>query len=141
MGLANAESDKLTDFSSCDFHGRNFQNQAFSGALLNKTNFEGSDMKNTQLTKSNAAGAIFRGVDFTGSVLDRVNFKGADMRDAIFANAVLAGSNFDAADITGADFSDSMIDTQQFRALCKIAEGVNPVTGVSTRESIGCPDK
>ena len=41
--------------------------------------------------------------------------------------------------IAGADFTDALIRKDVAKDLCKIASGINPTTGVPTRESLGCP--
>ncbi|MCO5582256.1 hypothetical protein L7F22_036148 [Adiantum nelumboides] len=72
------------------------------------------------------------------SLADRVVFREANLKNANFTNAILSGSQFDGADITGADFTDSIIDKAQRLKMCKKAKGINPVTGVDTRESLFC---
>eukprot|EP00958_Prasinococcus_capsulatus_P008920 scaffold879_cov410-Prasinococcus_capsulatus_cf.AAC.5 len=41
-------------------------------------------------------------------------------------------------DIYGADFTDALIDKYQLQYLCEVADGVNPYTGVATRDSLLC---
>jgi uncharacterized protein YjbI with pentapeptide repeats len=78
------------------------------------------------------------GADFTGGIAYLVDFKGADLRDAVLVEAIMLRSRFDETDITGADFTDAVLDGVQAYKLCARATGVNPKTGVETRESLGC---
>eukprot|EP00741_Cyanophora_paradoxa_P023692 tig00021612_g22886.t1 len=138
-GLANAERDKVLNFSGCDFSNRNLDGAALGGVLFEGTNFSGSTLTNVKMTKSNASKANFEGATMTTAIVDRVNFSGANLKQVDFSNSVLAGSVFDGADITGALFEDSTIDSQNFKRLCAIASGTNNKTGIATRDSIGCP--
>jgi hypothetical protein len=41
--------------------------------------------------------------------------------------------------INGSDWTDVVLRKDIQKELCAIADGVNPTTGVSTRESLLCP--
>lgn len=82
----------------------------------------------------------FDGADFTNAIVDRASFRGSSLKGAIFTNAVLSGTTFDGADLEGADFSEAYFGGFDLRNICKnpTLKGQNPVTGVDTRESVGC---
>lgn len=63
----------------------------------------------------------------------------APMRED-FTNANLISAILDGANIEGADFSDSLIDRSMTMKMCKVASGINPKTGISTAESLMCPE-
>jgi uncharacterized protein YjbI with pentapeptide repeats len=50
----------------------------------------------------------------------------------------LLRSKFDNVNIVGADFTDAILNGAQIKELCAKATGVNPKTGVATRDSLGC---
>ncbi|MEO1351987.1 MAG: pentapeptide repeat-containing protein [Cyanobacteria bacterium J06635_15] len=130
----------LTDQSGKDFSGLNLSGTSFAAAEARDANFEGSDLSGTILTKASFLRANLKGADLTQVFADRVIFDGADMTDVIFVDAIATSTSFNNTNITGADFSDSILDRFQVSEMCKRAEGINPVTGIPTRESLGCRD-
>jgi uncharacterized protein YjbI with pentapeptide repeats len=83
--------------------------------------------------------ANLQGVNFSDGIAYLTDLSGADLSNAVLTSAILLKSIFKGATVTGADFSFAMLDRDQALQLCKTASGTNPVTGVDTRESLGCP--
>lgn len=123
-----------SDFSNSDLSGVSFQQ-----SLIRNGKFIGTKLKAASFFDADLTGADFTGADMTQCNLELANLKDAVLRDAVITEAYISGATrLTNIDITGADFTDTLLRSDQQKALCKKASGVNSITGVATADSLLC---
>lgn len=140
VSVANASAyqyDKVNltgeDFSGQDLRDSSFVQANLRDANLSDVNLSGVSLFGANMNRSNLEGADLRYATLDSAQLQRVNLKNANLEGAFAFR-----TNFKDADVEGADFTDVLLDNEMYELLCKVADGVNPVTGRATRETLEC---
>ncbi|MGG6297522.1 pentapeptide repeat-containing protein [Leptolyngbya sp. AN02str] len=121
-----------------DFSNRDLTEDSFTKANLRRSNLSHSNLRGVSFFGANLEDANLEGADLTLATLDSARLVHANLSNANLSNAFAQNAQFGGAVITGADFTNVLLREDVQEKLCAIADGVNPVTGNNTRDTLDC---
>lgn len=127
------------DLSGKDFSGKTLIQQDFKTSILRMANFKGAKLLGASFFDADLTGADLSDADLRGADFSLANVTKANLTNANLEGALATGNtSFKGSVITGADFTDVPLRDDQREYLCKIADGLNTVTGNATRDTLLC---
>jgi uncharacterized protein YjbI with pentapeptide repeats len=138
-GAAYAVNYDRKNLRQQDFAGQDLTDNDYTRADLTEANLSHTNLVGVRLFTSHLDRANLEGADLTGATLDGATLVRANLKDAVLEGAYVISADFRGAIIEGADFTDVLFDPRVNDLLCETADGVNPVTGRNTRETLYCP--
>ena len=121
-----------------DYSDKDLRGATFNLSNLREANLSGSDLRGASLYGAKLQDADLSNTDLREATLDSAVLTGTNLSGAVLEGAFAFNTRFKDVVINGTDFTDVPMRGDQLKSLCAVAEGSNPVTGRSTRDSLGC---
>lgn len=116
-------------FNDCVFDSVNYCNAGLSGSLFVKTQFNESNLLNTNFQSCDFRECRFEGIQeglkytrfsksiFTDTIFKNTTFNGVSMNDTIFTNCVFLNCNWIPISIENALFSNTLLQNVKFKSM------------------------
>tara|TARA_B100000700_G_C14568534_1_gene634486 strand:+ start:143 stop:643 length:501 start_codon:yes stop_codon:yes gene_type:complete len=121
------------DFSNMDLKGATFYLTDLHNADLSGSDLQGASLFGAKLENTNLSNSNLREVTMDSAVLE-----GTDLTNAVMEDAFAFNARFNDVKIKGTDFSNVPFNKNEINKLCDTADGINPFTKRSTRDTLGC---
>lgn len=135
---ASAYQYDKVNLTGKDFSGQDLRDSSFVQANLRDANLSAVNLSGVSLFGANMNRSNLEGADLRYATLDSAQLQRANLKNANLEGAFAFRTNFKDADVEGTDFTDVLLDNEMYELLCKVAAGVNPVTGRETRDTLDC---
>jgi uncharacterized protein YjbI with pentapeptide repeats len=130
------------NLDNSDFSKQNLKGVAFQQSIVRDADFRGANLIGASFFDATLDGSNFEGADMSLSNVEMAQFNRANLRNTIMREVYVSGSTLfeGVKDIENSDWTDTILRKDQKKLLCSLpsSRGTNPVTGVDTRESLGC---
>ncbi|HHP7243192.1 MAG TPA: pentapeptide repeat-containing protein [Elainellaceae cyanobacterium] len=135
---ACAENYDKQSLIDVDFSGQDLTDSSFTKANLRSSDLSDTNLRGVSFFGANLEGATLTGADLSYATLDTARFVNANLTNAILEGAFAFNTKFDGATIIGADFTEVLLRRDMQEKLCKVAQGNNPITKRSTKDTLEC---
>jgi uncharacterized protein YjbI with pentapeptide repeats len=132
------------NLDNSNFANQNLKGVAFQQSVVRDSDFSNSNLYGASFFDATVDGSNFNNADMTMANIEMAQFNRATMKNTIAREMYVSGATLleGILDIEGSDWSETYLRADQQKYLCNhpTAKGINPTTGVSTRESLQCKD-